>query len=108
MLDILDHTTWLVRCALSVKIKSFMVSSTFNIKNLFDSFFFSEPEPAIIDYVTQQYKLFPNIATCFAFQYAATWLWDTYNNVTGELETGNLGNLPEVRRWHVVRLLISE
>lgn len=59
-------------------------------------FYFSEPEPAIIDYVTQQYKLFPNIATCFAFQYAATWLWDTYNNVTGELEIGNLGNLPEV------------
>lgn len=58
--------------------------------------YFSEPEPAIIDYVTQQYKLFPNIASCFAFQYAASWLWDTYNNVSGELEMGNLGNLPEV------------
>lgn len=59
----------------------------------------SEPEPAIIDYVTQQHKLFPNIASCFAFQYAATWLWDTYNNVTGELESGNLGNLPEVSQY---------
>lgn len=33
---------------------------------------------------------------CFAFQYAANWLWDIYNNVTGELETGHLDNLPEV------------
>ncbi|XP_019874586.2 probable peroxisomal acyl-coenzyme A oxidase 1 [Aethina tumida] len=54
------------------------------------------PEPQIIDYVTQQYKLFPQIATCFAFQYSATWLWDIYNNVTGELESGQLDNLPEL------------
>lgn len=33
---------------------------------------------------------------CFAFQYAANWLWDIYNNVTGELESGHLDNLPEV------------
>lgn len=57
---------------------------------------FSDPEPQIIDFITQQYKLFPNIATCFAFQYAANWLWDVYNNVTSELESGQMDNLPEV------------
>ncbi|CAH0562111.1 unnamed protein product [Brassicogethes aeneus] len=54
------------------------------------------PEPQIIDYVTQQYKLFPYIAMSFAFQYSASWLWDIYNNVTGELESGQLENLPEL------------
>lgn len=58
--------------------------------------YFSEPEPQIMDFLTQQHKLFPNIAGCFAFQYAANWLWETYNNVTGELESGQLENLPEV------------
>ncbi|XP_050519552.1 probable peroxisomal acyl-coenzyme A oxidase 1 [Diabrotica virgifera virgifera] len=55
-----------------------------------------EPEPQIMDYLTQQNKLFPQLSACFSFQYAATWLWDTYNNVTGELETGQLENLPEL------------
>ncbi|CAH1153430.1 unnamed protein product [Phaedon cochleariae] len=55
-----------------------------------------DPEPQIMDFLTQQYKLFPFISASFAFQYAATWLWNTYNNVTGELETGQLDNLPEL------------
>lgn len=64
----------------------------------FDShcLFYSEPEPQIIDYVTQQYKLFPLISTYFAFQYSATWLWNVYNNVTSELEAGQLESLPEL------------
>ncbi|XP_044256836.1 probable peroxisomal acyl-coenzyme A oxidase 1 [Tribolium madens] len=55
-----------------------------------------EPEPQIIDFVTQQYKLFPQIATYFAFQYSGSWLWDIYNNVTNELESGQLESLPEL------------
>jgi hypothetical protein len=57
---------------------------------------YSQPEPQIIDFVSQQYKLFPHIATYFAFQYSGTWLWDVYNNVTSELEAGQLESLPEV------------
>lgn len=49
-----------------------------------------------MDYVTQQNKLFPYIATCYAFQFVANWLWDVYNNITNELESGQLDNLPEV------------
>ncbi|CAG9855181.1 unnamed protein product [Phyllotreta striolata] len=66
-----------------------------------------QPEPQIMDYLTQQYKLFPNIAACFAFQYAANWLWDTYNNVTGELETGQLDNLPELHAAACVLKAVS-
>jgi len=55
-----------------------------------------KPEPQIIDFVTQQYKLFPNLAAYFAYLYAARWLWDLYNNVTSELESGQLYLLPEL------------
>lgn len=55
-----------------------------------------QPEPQILDFVTQQYKLFPNLAACFAFQFCANWLWEVYNEVTSELEAGKLRNLPEL------------
>lgn len=59
-------------------------------------FFSSAPEPQILDYVTQQYKLFPLLAACFAFHYSAEWIWNMYNNVTEDIDKGQLGNLPEV------------
>ncbi|KAJ8865835.1 hypothetical protein PR048_033357 [Dryococelus australis] len=55
-----------------------------------------EPEPQIMDYRTQQYKLFPNIAMCFAMRFAALRLWNIYNNVTSDLNEGDLERLPEV------------
>ncbi|KAG5309180.1 ACOX1 oxidase, partial [Pseudoatta argentina] len=55
-----------------------------------------EPESQIMDYVTQQYKLFPNLAACFAFRMCADWIWEMYNNVTAELDQGELERLPEL------------
>ncbi|XP_046423229.1 probable peroxisomal acyl-coenzyme A oxidase 1 isoform X1 [Neodiprion fabricii] len=55
-----------------------------------------KPEVQIIDYVTQQYKLFPQLATCFALSMSAEWIWDMYNNVTAELDQGELERLPEL------------
>jgi len=49
-----------------------------------------------MNYVTQQYKLFPNLAACFAFRMCADWIWEMYNNVTAELDQGELERLPEV------------
>ena len=46
--------------------------------------------------MTQQYKLFPNLATSFALRFNAIWLWNMYNSVTAELEEGDLDRLPEV------------
>ncbi|OXU23026.1 hypothetical protein TSAR_016605 [Trichomalopsis sarcophagae] len=54
------------------------------------------PETQIIDYVTQQYKLFPPLAMCFALSWAADWIWEMYNNVTAELDQGELDRLPEL------------
>lgn len=59
-------------------------------------FFFSGKENKIIDYMTQQYKLFPHIGTVFALHFGADWLWTVYNNVTSEMEGGDLERLPEV------------
>lgn len=59
------------------------------------------PEPQIIDFVTQQYKLFPQIATYFALHYSGSWLWEMYNNVTSELASGQLERLPEVQHLNL-------
>lgn len=56
----------------------------------------SEPESQIMDYMTQQYKLFPYVATYFALTVAADWIWDMYNNVSAELHQGDLESLPEL------------
>ena len=55
-----------------------------------------KPEVQILDYVTQQYKIFPNLAACFAFRMAADWIWNMYNTVTAELDQGDLDKLPEL------------
>jgi len=56
----------------------------------------SAGEPQILDYQTQQYKIFPAIAISLAYKFAATWLWNVYNDVTSKLEEGDLERLPEV------------
>lgn len=66
-----------------------------------------DPETQIIDFVTQQHKLFPNIATCFAFQYAANLLWDVYNVINSQLEQGQLDNLPELHATSCVLKAVS-
>lgn len=55
-----------------------------------------KPEPQVIDHVTQQYKLFPSLANVIVFKLASDYLWDLYNQVTHELEGGNLDRLPEL------------
>lgn len=58
----------------------------------------NSPEPQVIDHITQQYKLFPQIAKVFVIKLAAENMWDMYNQVTSELDRGDLERLPEVRR----------
>ncbi|CAH1400305.1 unnamed protein product [Nezara viridula] len=55
-----------------------------------------EPEPIILEYKTQQYKIFPHISSSLAMVFAAKWIWDMYNNVSSELEQGDLERLPEL------------
>lgn len=57
---------------------------------------FSKPEPQIIDHVTQQLKLFPNISKAILFNIVADKVWNIYNEVTEELGRGQLDRLPEL------------
>ncbi|CAH2302132.1 peroxisomal acyl-coenzyme A oxidase 1 isoform X2 [Pelobates cultripes] len=55
-----------------------------------------EPEPQIMDFQTQQYKLFPLLATAYAFQFVGSYMHQTYHRITGDIQQGNLNELPEL------------
>ncbi|XP_048268857.1 probable peroxisomal acyl-coenzyme A oxidase 1 isoform X2 [Bombus terrestris] len=55
-----------------------------------------QPEVQILDYVTQQYKIFPHIATCFAIKVTAIWLLDMYKTVQSQLHQADYKKLPEL------------
>lgn len=55
-----------------------------------------EPEVQVIDHLTQQYKLFPQLAKSIIFKMAGDYLWDLYDQVTSEMDQGNVDRLPEV------------
>uniref|UniRef100_A0A8C6YKU9 Acyl-coenzyme A oxidase n=1 Tax=Naja naja TaxID=35670 RepID=A0A8C6YKU9_NAJNA len=54
------------------------------------------PEPQILDYQTQQYKLFPLLATAYAFHFVGAYMKDTYHRITGNIQDGDLSELPEL------------
>ncbi|XP_053155313.1 peroxisomal acyl-coenzyme A oxidase 1 isoform X1 [Hemicordylus capensis] len=55
-----------------------------------------EPEPQILDYQTQQYKLFPLLAAAYAFHFVGSYMKDTYRRITGDINQGDLSELPEL------------
>jgi acyl-CoA oxidase len=55
-----------------------------------------KPEVQILDFVTQQYKLFPLIATSYAFQFAGNNMLRIYIVSRAEMEDGNMDSLPEL------------
>ncbi|XP_072946847.1 acyl-coenzyme A oxidase 1-like isoform X2 [Epargyreus clarus] len=55
-----------------------------------------EPEPQILDYPTQQHKLFIHIATSHALVLTGEWLWRTFTAVLADMKKGNVNNLPEL------------
>lgn len=50
----------------------------------------------MMDHLTQQHKLFPQLAKSIIFKLTADYIWDMYNTVTSELDKGQLERLPEV------------
>lgn len=54
------------------------------------------PEPQIIDHVTQQLKVFPEIATTVAYRLACDYLWDLFNATTKDIDQGKYDRLPEL------------
>ncbi|XP_017087043.2 acyl-coenzyme A oxidase 1-like [Drosophila bipectinata] len=55
-----------------------------------------EPEPQIIDHVTQQMKLFPEIATSLAHRLASDYLWNLYEETLVDIGNGKYERLPEL------------
>ncbi|XP_037953027.1 probable peroxisomal acyl-coenzyme A oxidase 1 [Teleopsis dalmanni] len=56
----------------------------------------NDPEPQIIDHVTQQLKLFPEIATGVAYRLASDYLMSLFDITSNEIERGEYGRLPEM------------
>ncbi|XP_017007924.2 acyl-coenzyme A oxidase 1 [Drosophila takahashii] len=55
-----------------------------------------EREPQIIDHVTQQMKLFPEIATSLAYRLSSDYLWNLYDVTIEDIENGRYERLPEL------------
>ncbi|CAH2102902.1 unnamed protein product [Euphydryas editha] len=81
-------STYLAR-AVTIAIRYAAIRRQSQLKN-------GEPEPQILDYVTQQHKLIIAIATTHAYHFTVRWLWDLYVKVNKELGRGQLDNLPEL------------
>ena len=74
----------------------------------FFDFCFSEPEVQIIDFVTQQYKLFPPLAFVLAVCYASRALEKEYLEVAKSIEKGNVDTLPMVCNPKICFRLLSQ
>ncbi|RXN15803.1 peroxisomal acyl-coenzyme A oxidase 1 isoform X1 [Labeo rohita] len=55
-----------------------------------------EPEPQILDYQTQQYKLFPLLAAAYAFHFVGQYMSKTYNRILGDINQGDFSEMPEL------------
>ncbi|XP_042411979.1 peroxisomal acyl-coenzyme A oxidase 1-like [Zingiber officinale] len=53
------------------------------------------PETQVIDYKTQQSRLFPLLASAYAFRFVGQWLKWLYNDVTERLRANDFSTLPE-------------
>ncbi|CAH0592213.1 unnamed protein product [Chrysodeixis includens] len=53
-------------------------------------------ELQVLDYSTQQHKLFICIATAHALQLNSTWLWKTFSDTLAAIKQGNVDTLPEL------------
>ncbi|XP_023304195.2 probable peroxisomal acyl-coenzyme A oxidase 1 [Lucilia cuprina] len=53
-------------------------------------------EIQVLDFLTQQHKVFPQIAKGIFYRLAADYVWDLYRTVHKELEQGNKRNLSEL------------
>ena len=55
-----------------------------------------EPEPQILEYQTQQLKLFPSLALVMGFSFAAESLWAAYEEGLQSVEEGDMDALADL------------
>lgn len=51
----------------------------------------------LLDYQTQQYRLFPQIAKSYAFSFAGVYLQRIHDDISNRVLRGDLELLPEVK-----------
>ena len=56
----------------------------------------SEEERQVLDYQTQQHKLFPLLASAYAYWFSGLKMRETYFLLNYEIQQGNTALLPEV------------
>ncbi|XP_052738749.1 probable peroxisomal acyl-coenzyme A oxidase 1 isoform X2 [Bicyclus anynana] len=56
----------------------------------------NEPERQILDFVSQQHKLFITIASSHVYRVVGLWMWNSHKRVTADIHEGNMGQLPEL------------
>ncbi|EDW02146.1 probable peroxisomal acyl-coenzyme A oxidase 1 [Drosophila grimshawi] len=65
------------------------------------------PEVQIIDHVTQQLKVFPEIATSMAHRLCFDYLWDLFNVTSKDIDQGRYERLPELHALSCALKVIS-
>eukprot|EP00250_Pteridium_aquilinum_P017481 c2364_g1_i1 orf=79-2094(+) len=55
-----------------------------------------KPENQVLDYMTQQHRLFPLLATAYAYRFLGKWMAWLYSDVMARLESKDFSTLPEV------------
>ncbi|XP_053690483.1 probable peroxisomal acyl-coenzyme A oxidase 1 [Sabethes cyaneus] len=56
----------------------------------------NQPEVQVMDHLTQQDKLLPQVTKAIALKLAADYLWQLYQDTTSEMDSGKLDRLPEL------------
>lgn len=87
----------LAHCNKSYIIYFFQVKQRIYVLIYTNILHYSESELQVMDYVTQQHKLVPQVATSYAFAWIARYMMDTYHALFAEIQSGHLGALQEVR-----------
>lgn len=85
---ILDASTYLSR-AVTIAVRYSAVRRQFGVQK-------GQPETQVIDYMTQQSRLFPLLATTYAYRFLGNWMSWLYSDVMARLESKDFSTLPEV------------
>ena len=67
----------------------------------------SAEEPMIIEYQTQQAKLFPLLAATYAYWFIGTKIRNLYSDVQAEIMRGSTESLPEVQLAALLAIYVA-
>eukprot|EP00250_Pteridium_aquilinum_P003873 c14148_g1_i1 orf=59-2065(+) len=85
---VMDASTYLSR-AVTIAVRYSAVRRQFGAQG-------GRPETQVIDYMTQQHRLFPLLATAYAYRFLGEWMAWLYSDVMARLESKDFSTLPEV------------